>query len=163
MNAGILFRTGNKVLAGKKRTGEWSGIGGKVEAGETAKFAAIREALEEIYGVYTDEETIGLLAKSTGIEQSMSLLYTSAEYVLYELPLGALGQIARRINSAKLYAKNYRRGVVPPNMAGIVSEFIGKGELRALKIITFNDIEDATMRFGKYFVDDLKYIINELS
>lgn len=57
--AGIIVRCGNEVLLCKRNSegtlpGYWSCPGGKMEAGETAKEAAIREFMEEtdlpIYG-----------------------------------------------------------------------------------------------------------------
>lgn len=158
MNAGIIFITNDQVLTGKKRNGEWSGIGGKVEQGETTLFAAYREVLEEVYGVYDEDLSEELLSSSL----NPKLLYHSSEYVLYSLPLGALSSIARKINSRGIKARNFR-GPVPPAIAGIVSNFLPRGELRQLKLIGFKDILDGNMRLDKYFLSDLKYIINELS
>ena len=58
----VLFLTDKKrVLQGKKKKGfaegKYVGIGGKIEKGETAKKAVIREAKEEI-GVKLEKENV---------------------------------------------------------------------------------------------------------
>jgi NUDIX domain len=154
MNAGIIFITKDQFLSGKKRNGEWSGIGGKVERGETPLRAAVREVLEEVYGVYDEELVDDLLQSSL----EPVLVYSSADYVLYQLPLGALSAIARKVNSRGVRAGNFKMPV-PPTIFGIVSNFLPRGELKQLKLFKFKDIESGMLRLDKYFLTDLNYIM----
>lgn len=49
--AGCLFTQNNFVLAGySPKLKAWTGIGGKINAGETIKEAAYRETIEELFG-----------------------------------------------------------------------------------------------------------------
>jgi 8-oxo-dGTP pyrophosphatase MutT (NUDIX family) len=49
--AGCLFTQNNFVLAGySPKLKAWTGIGGKINAGETVKEAAYRETIEELFG-----------------------------------------------------------------------------------------------------------------
>ena len=55
MNAGCLFTNGIHVLAGyqpNKQFPSINGIGGKPEEGEETLVTALREFLEEIFGIY---------------------------------------------------------------------------------------------------------------
>jgi len=85
--AGILFKTGNKVLlvkraAGGDHVGTWATPGGKLEDGETAAQAAVRECYEEL-GL--DAETLGILRPWTrsqrdGVDYTTFLMTVEAPF-----------------------------------------------------------------------------------
>lgn len=57
--AGCLFIQDDYVLTGYNPTHNiWSGIGGKLEPGESARFAAYRETIEEIFGFKPSQEIL---------------------------------------------------------------------------------------------------------
>jgi mutator protein MutT len=61
----LILRRGNEILLAMKKRGfgegKFNGVGGKIESGETAEQAAIRETYEEISVMPTKYEAVGEL------------------------------------------------------------------------------------------------------
>jgi len=71
MNAGCIFTNGKHILAGYQ--GSISGIGGKAEEGEQPQATALREMLEEIFGISFDIEKIRLTPKQIIVKKSYTM------------------------------------------------------------------------------------------
>lgn len=152
MSSGILFTTGHKFLSGRKKNGYWSGIGGKIENGETTHRAAIREALEEIFGIY-DDNIINIFDEDLKID----IMYSDLNgYTLFSAPLGTLSLIARKLNSFKAKSETFA-GPIPETIQGIIDNF-QPTELKALRILDIRDYPFKNIKLDKYFKYDLNYI-----
>ena len=78
MNAGCLFTNGTHVLAGYQKS-SISGIGGKAEEGEEPQATALREMLEEIFGISFDIEKIRITPKKIIMKHDYSIFVYSFE------------------------------------------------------------------------------------
>jgi len=79
MNAGCLFTNGTHVLAGYQKS-SINGIGGKGEEGEEPQATALRELLEEIFGIYGfDIEKIRLKPNKIIMKHDYSIFVYSFE------------------------------------------------------------------------------------
>jgi hypothetical protein len=75
--AGCLFTNGTHVLAGYQ--GSISGIGGKAEQGEEPQATALRETVEEIFGISFDIEKIRLIPQKIIVKKSYTIFVYSFE------------------------------------------------------------------------------------
>ena len=78
MNAGCLFTNGTHVLAGYQKS-SINGIGGKGEEGEEPQATALREMLEEIFGVSFDIEKIRIKPNKIIMKHDYSIFVYSFE------------------------------------------------------------------------------------
>jgi hypothetical protein len=105
--AGFLIHSSALVLLGKKvygkARGRWSGIGGALNAGEVPARGAVRELLEEIYGIYDNEPLISAVQSSV----SCAFLSRRTGYALYELNFAQLAEISRLVNEAGVETHHY--------------------------------------------------------
>jgi len=76
MNAGCLFTNGTHVLAGYQKS-SINGIGGKAEDGEEPQTTALREMLEEIFGISFDIEKIRITPKKIIMKHDYSIFVYS--------------------------------------------------------------------------------------
>jgi hypothetical protein len=78
MNAGCLFTNGTHVLAGYQKC-TINGIGGKAEEGEEPQATALREMLEEIFGISFDIEKIRLTPQKIIVKHDYTIFVYSFE------------------------------------------------------------------------------------
>jgi hypothetical protein len=149
-SAGIIFTFYGTVLIGQKRNGYWSGIGGKLEKGETPKTAAVRESLEEIFGIF-DEEVAAAIAPTL----RLTFVYDIYGFTLYRATFSTLEKIASSLVEMNVSSIHYPDGI-PTTIDGLVSEFRPKGEIAALALINKSNFFD--FQLDKYFKGDLKKI-----
>jgi hypothetical protein len=76
MNSGCLFTNGTHVLAGYQK-GSISGIGGKANKDEEPQATALREMLEEIFGIVFDIEKIRMVPKKIIVKKSYTIFVYS--------------------------------------------------------------------------------------
>jgi hypothetical protein len=121
--AGILFSQRGYVLLGQKSygklEGKWSGFGGSLNPGERPSHGAVREILEEVYGIHNEESLV------QDVLQKMPLRASSYRkgYALYRLNFDHLNHISRLINQRQVKAPNYGGFTVPQNIEDLAASF----------------------------------------
>lgn len=89
IGAGCLFIQGNFILVGyTPKYKKWSGIGGKIEAKETLRQTAIREMVEELFGLKPTQKIINdidklLISSKIIIRENYGILPISFELYNY--------------------------------------------------------------------------------
>lgn len=120
--AGILFSNISSILLGRKADGNlrgmWSGIGGSLKRGEPAARGAVREVLEEIYGIHNNRALVNEILRTIPLEP----LIFSHGYVVYHLNFKYLNLISAIIRRRNVRAPYYPDGI-PPTTHGLINEF----------------------------------------
>lgn len=159
--AGILFISGNKVLAGRRKyVKDLSGIGGKTELGEKSEYTAVREALEEVFGVKDVPEFVKTVLRD--IRALLKFETKNKNYSLHSLPMRALVMIARKINSEGIESSIFKRDI-PETISGIIEEFNRSrgGEFIELLEINLREYPSGET-LDPYFVEDLHFMRQKL-
>lgn len=109
--AGILFqdKTSGKYLSGwNPKLQAWSGFGGKRKGNETAWETALREVVEELYGISLPAVSLETLQHAL----SPMEFYTNKFYVFFVMPLDfvfKLGEMLDLIEYKSPFYKKYPR------------------------------------------------------
>jgi len=148
MNAGCLFTNGTHVLAGYQ--GCISGIGGKAEEGEEPQATALRETLEEIFGIYGfDIEKIRVEPKKIIVKKS----YTIFVYDFDDLE-SICSILKRSVGVSPMYSE------IPTTVWElIVKRLPVETEVRALCLLPVVDHPRHMPFVEPYFVSDIRALI----
>ncbi len=155
LGAGILFSNQTHVLLGKKAygklRGKWSGFGGTQEPGETAVYGAIREILEEIYGIYNHPHLVAHVADIIPLRvRSRAMKYT-----LYQSTFKDLNTISRAIRAAGVYAPYYPTGI-PLSIVELARNFQAGHDSEFTALAIFRIAQLRSRDVDKYVFRDLK-------
>jgi len=148
MNAGCLFTNGTHVLAGYQ--GSISGIGGKAEEGEEPQATALRETMEEIFGIYGfDIENIRLTPQKIIVKKSYTIFVYSFD------DLEAMCGVLRLCGiDSPLYTK------IPSTVWELVLKRLpNDSEVRALCILPVVNHPREIPFVEPYFVSDIRALI----
>jgi hypothetical protein len=122
-SAGILFSNQSLILLGRKTGGKlkgmWTGIGGMLERGERPEVGAVRETLEEIYGINNEPQLVRQVQRQFPSFNRVSQKYG---FSLYTLNFRQLNRISRTIYEAGVSAPYFPVGL-PTTVEGLVAEF----------------------------------------
>lgn len=151
MNAGCLFTNGTHVLAGYQK-GCISGIGGKAEEGEEPQATALRETLEEIFGIHGfDIEKIRLTPQKIIVKNSYTIFVYSFEDL--ENMCGVLQDIV-----SPFYTK------IPTIVWDLITRRLPvDSEVRALCLLPVIDHPRHMPFVEPYFVSDIRALIKASS
>jgi hypothetical protein len=157
MASGIIFYDDEYVLSGLKAYGEikdhWTGIGGKIEEKEMPMQAAIRETLEELYGIYDQPDLIAKLLR----KYKPKNVYRSRVYTLYSAPIELIFYISeflleQGITSTPHYAN------LPFDYNEIVSNYKSTRNSEFKKLDFVKRYEDDAHKLDTYFFQDIDLI-----
>ena len=145
MNAGCLFTNGTHVLAGYQ--GCISGIGGKAEEGEEPQTTALREMLEEIFGIKFDIEKIRLTPQKIIVKNAYTIFVYSFD------DLEAMCDVLQGMESP-FYTK------IPTTVWELVLKRLpNESEVRALCLLPVVDHPRHMPFVEPYFVSDIRALI----
>jgi hypothetical protein len=149
MNAGCLFTNGTHVLAGYQKS-SINGIGGKAEEGEEPQATALREMLEEIFGIYGfDIEKIRLKPNKIIMKHDYSIFVYSFE------DLEAMCGVLRMCGvETKMYSE------IPSTIWDlIVKRRAVESEVKALCLLPVVDQPRHIPLVEPYFTSDIRALI----
>jgi ADP-ribose pyrophosphatase YjhB (NUDIX family) len=160
--SGIHFIMGSKILLGRKAygklKGKWAGFGGSVERGETAKRAAVREVLEELYGL---ENVSASILREVMRVLNLRQVYSTENYSLFVADADALRNLNKQINS--LFSSTPFFGPrIPITVNGMVKKFDASRhrnpEFTEIGFFSISEIvaENSGKEFDPYLSDDLQ-------
>jgi len=148
MNAGCIFTNGKHILAGYQ--GRISGIGGKAEEGEQPQATALREMLEEIFGIHFDIEKIRLTPRQIIVKKTYTIFVYSFE------DLEAICDVLRLCEvESPLYEK------IPTTIWELVSKrLFSNSEITALCILPVVNHDRDVPFVEPYFVSDIRTLFS---
>ena len=157
-SASIVFYQGNSVLCAKgySTRGLYSGIGGTIEQTDsTPAYAAIREAIEELFEVRAPAELLNYFASQLTVHY-IPLQYPS--HVTYYLTFNHLETIMQECKRQKLKSPLYK--VFPTTIQQLLNRrIIGvAGELYDLKIHSASYILNTPL-FTREFKQDVRRLV----
>ena len=136
--AGILFCDTKMVLLGRKK-GLWTGFGGSLYPREEPSHGAVREILEEIYGLFHAEDMVQKVLSFIPLGTPLSY---SKGYVLYTLPFSALEEMSQLI----AFAPHFPQGEIPKTLPNFLRAFrpLPHSEIHRLQCFSFSALEKRT-------------------
>lgn len=146
--AGCLFTNGTHVLAGYQ--GTINGIGGKAEEGEEPQATALREMLEEIFGLHSfDIEKIRLPPQKIIVKKS---------YNIFVYSFDDLEAMCSMLKGAGVVSPMYSE--IPTTVWElIVKRLPVESEVRALCILPVVDHPRHMPFVEPYFISDIRALI----
>lgn len=152
MNAGCLFTNGTHVLAGYQK-GCINGIGGKAEEGEEPQGTALREMLEEIFGIVFDIEKIRLVPKKIIVKHDYTIFVYSFE------DLEAMCGVLRLCDvESPLYTE------IPTTIWDLMIKRLPRdSEISTLCILPVVDQPRHMPFVEPYFISDIRALVNTMS
>lgn len=156
--AGILFQdksTGNFLSGWNPKLQAWSGFGGKRKGTETAWETAVREVVEELYGISLPATTLDTL------QQALSPMefYTNNVYVFFVMPLDFVFKLGEMLDMVEYKSAFYRH--YPRTLQELLETRMTEGasyvELTDLCLLTstFSGPVDA------FFKSDIRMMLQE--
>jgi hypothetical protein len=158
MNAGCLFTNGTHVLAGyqpNKQFPSINGIGGKPEEGEEPIVTALREFLEEVFGIYDCVK--GIAALRTVVPRHV---LEQKRYITYIYDFNDLEKILEIVSGLGVSSPLY--GILPRSLVELLfTRMAVKSEISHLCLIPL--VQHGTHPFVEpYFLRDLSKILQML-
>jgi len=152
MNAGCLFTNGTHVLAGYQKS-SINGIGGKAEEGEEPQTTALREMLEEIFGISFDIEKIRITPKKIIMKHDYSIFVYSFEDLEAMCGVLRLGGV-----ESPMYSE------IPSTIWDlIVKRRAVESEVKALCLLPVVDQPRHIPLVEPYFTSDIRALIKAVS
>jgi len=145
--AGCLFTNGTHVLAGYQ--GTINGIGGKAEEGEEPQTTALREMLEEIFGLEFDIEKIRFEPKKIIVKKS---------YTIFVYDFDDLESMCSVLKGCSIVSPMYSE--IPTTVWDlIVKRLPVESEVRALCLLPVVDHPRHMPFVEPYFVSDIRALL----
>lgn len=145
--AGCLFTNGTHVLAGYQ--GTINGIGGKAEEGEEPQATALREMLEEIFGIVFDIEKVRLPPQKIIVKKS---------YNIFVYSFDDLEAMCSMLKGAGVVSPMYSE--IPTTVWElIVKRLPVESEVRALCILPVVNHPRHMPFVEPYFISDIRALI----
>ena len=157
--AGILFvsYTGGSVLAGfHPKLGRWSGFGGKCHENELYIDTAVREVVEEIFGIFSLSPAIlSELGKCV-----VSAPRNDGGYMLFIEPIDTLLNMCEVLRKNAQISPYYQ--TIPSSLDSIlVPRHVNySSEISKLLFFAFRDIQDIRYLFTDEFYQDIQSLYN---
>ena len=146
--AGCLFTNGTHVLAGYQ--GTISGIGGKAEEGEEPQTTALREMLEEIFGITFDIEKVRLAPQKIIVKNA---------YTIFVYSFDDLEEMCSIIKETGVVSPFYTK--IPTTVWELVLKRLpNDSEVRALCLLPVVDHPRHMPFVEPYFVSDIRALVN---
>ena len=147
MNAGCLFTNGTHVLAGYQ--GTINGIGGKAKEGEEPQATALREMLEEIFGVVFDIEKVRLPPQKIIVKKS---------YTIFVYDFDDLESMCSTLKASSIVSPMYSE--IPTTVWDlIVKRLPVESEVRSLCLLPVVDHPRHMPFVEPYFVSDIRALL----
>ena len=148
MNAGCVFKNDTHILAGyQPRKRCINGIGGKPEEGEDSHRTAVREMLEEVFGVCSDEliQAVYQIPYSEKIEKK--------SYTMYIYSFEDLENICKIVKDSPFYT------MIPETVWELVIKRVAiTAEISHLCILPLVEHDKKLPFVEPYFVGDIQAI-----
>ena len=163
ISAGILFVQNNHILCGyNTKEGKWSGLGGKCEENEASFITAIRETIEELFGITLVLEQIHILEKLLKYKS----IQNNNSYIFYEMNIDNIFVMANFLKDSPYYDS------LPKNIVDLLCnrkyvsnqeitylEFVSKKFLYSTSCVQPFFKKDTALVYKDVTIDGLNYII----
>lgn len=156
--SGILFTNRNLVLLGRKGYGKlrnkWSGFGGSIKPYERLRDGAVREVLEEIYGIKASHDLVRKLADQI----RMDVMYSTPVYTLFVTTFDSLMEISKVLNT-HCFTSPFFAGKVPEQLSQLIRDFVPtkRAEIVELKLYSLAEVKGPN--FDPFVVYDCAKLI----
>ena len=149
--AGCLFTNGTHVLAGYQ--GTINGIGGKAEEGEEPQATALRETMEEIFGISFDIEKIRLTTQKIIVKK---------EYTIFVYTFDDLEKMCSILKEGQAVSPMYSE--IPTTVWDLITKRLpNDSEVRSLCILPVVDHPRHIPFVEPYFVSDIRSLTKNKS
>jgi len=134
IGAGCLFIQNSFALVGyTPKLKKWSGIGGKINPNESLRYTAIREMLEELFGLDVNTRLIA----DCDFALRMAKIYIRDSYGLLSVSFEHYNLIAKVLVDNKIESPYYKR--IPMNFIDLIMQRVPQehAEITDLKVVNY--------------------------
>jgi 8-oxo-dGTP pyrophosphatase MutT (NUDIX family) len=175
ISAGIVFTDGRTILGGyEPHKGCISGFGGKHENTEDPASTAIRETIEELYGIRGVKQSMIDDIKKL-LRFDLSHLSAKAAYIFYVVDYDDLDKLLRYMSTQDIRSAHYP--ILPKNLTDLLNRRrIPGSEVESLELIPLASYEKIYTMWKKnrpkvittpkkipicpFFISDMKWVFN---
>lgn len=155
-SAGILFQDIHKgqFLSGfNPKLQSWSGLGGKRIGNETAWETAIREVVEELYGIHLPSASLNTLHESIHPME----YFQNGDYICFVLPIEYVFKLGKLLSLIE-----YKSPFYPEGYPTTIDDLIEKRTLEGINHVEITELMLLKPNFHGpidfYFLSDIKHI-----
>jgi len=154
VGAGIVFTKNDHILSGYNVKEEcWSGFGGRPEGCETVATTAVRETVEELFGISLKDEDNNTLQQELVLGDHLH----NMNYYFYTLDISKIFTIAEFLER-KSYVTPYYATYPKDIVELLCCRKYDVQEITELEFISKNLVLSKTGYFHKYFKEDVVII-----